>query len=96
MGAYRVKQPQQPEVEEGSEEPETGSGSTRVLGTVEYEGSEYLTVDSMADACRVHPGTVRKWIKKGRVEAKLGRLPGDRVDRWLITLDQLAKVGEAQ
>ena len=96
MDAYRTQQPQQPEVREALKDHEAGSDSTGVLGTVEHEGSEYLTVDLMADACSVHPGTVRKWIKKGRVKAKLGRLPGDRVDRWLIALDQLTKVGEAK
>ena len=64
--------------------------------TVEYEGAEYLTVDLMADACDVHPGTVRKWIKKGRIEARQARLPGDRVDRWLISVDVLNKMEEAQ
>ena len=96
MAAHQPQQPPAPVEAPAEPDDELDDDLMDDVETVEFEGAEYLTVDSMADACDVHPGTVRKWIKKGRIEARQARLPGDRVDRWLISVDVLNQMEEAQ
>ena len=38
------------------------------------ESSEWMTVKEIADTIRVHPSTVREWIRSGRLKAaKFGK-----------------------
>ena len=64
------------------------------MKVVVHEGAEYLTVDSLASVRGVHAGTIRKWIRKGQISAHQARLPGDRVDRWLISIDELGETAQ--
>jgi excisionase family DNA binding protein len=46
--------------------------------------AEFLTVQQLAERIRVHPHTIRSWVRRGKLESEDGlhRLRGTR--RWLI------------
>jgi excisionase family DNA binding protein len=97
MEAARQAQAQQAQAQQAQAQQADGldedgldeDGLDEIVETVEFNGEEYFTVDSLAEACGVHSGTVRKWIKKGRLTALKARLEGDRVDRYLIPADAI-------
>ena len=48
---------------------------------------DMLTVEEVADRLRVHPGTVKRWLREG---ALAGYRLGDRAG-WRISQDDLAR-----
>ncbi len=53
---------------------------------------EYLTVQEVAEILKVHPATVKRWLREGRLE---GVPLGDRAG-WRVAREDLEKFLEAQ
>ena len=57
------------------------------------EGDNLLTLKQVAELLNVHPNTIRKWIKDGRINSYRISSRGDRrfrqneIDRFLAELD---------
>lgn len=51
---------------------------------------QLLTIDEVADYLQVHPATVQRWMKEGKLKAvKLGRLTRIHKDALEIFIGQL-------
>ncbi len=53
---------------------------------------EYLTVADVANRLKVHPATVKRWLRDGKMG---GVLLGDRAG-WRVSEDDLARFLESQ
>lgn len=53
---------------------------------------EYLTVADVANRLKVHPATVKRWLRDGRMD---GVLLGDRAG-WRVSEDDLNQFLESQ
>jgi excisionase family DNA binding protein len=69
---------------------------TQILSTqlVTWNARNLLTVPEVAEWARVHPKTIYRWIKEGRLEAiqfgpRTYRIPEDAVCQFLHQVDSL-------
>ena len=53
---------------------------------------DYLTVDDVAKRLKVHPGTVKRWLREGKLG---GFLVNDRTG-WRVSEEDLARFVEEQ